>query len=415
MPSSRKAAFEILSQWKKSPSHVFAEPLLAEYNKNTFLSAKDAGLVKALVLGVLQTKSVLNYWIDEWATGKVSASTRTLLQIGLYQILYLRIPDHAAVNETVALSEKRSVTKFANAILRRATREKSQVLRRTEELPLHIRYSLPSFIISRWNKHFGACITKRICALANQPAPLTMRLNALNAGDQIAIPEDASPMPAEHRFLRIKSIPHDILNAGQGYIQDPSTALACDLLSPSPGENVLDACAAPGGKSCLLAEHMNNQGILIACDSSQPRLATLTENLHRQNVTIASTCRIDWTQLTPSIIKESFPHPFDKILVDVPCSNTGVIRRRHDVRWRLTPESFDTMAMLQEKILLNVFHLLRPGGYLVYSTCSIEPEENERLVARALKNLPKHSLLRDHTLLPTQDHDGAYAALIARH
>ncbi|MEM7147650.1 MAG: 16S rRNA (cytosine(967)-C(5))-methyltransferase RsmB [Verrucomicrobiota bacterium] len=414
MPSTRHAAFQILSRWERSPGHVYAEALIAEHFEQHSHSTQDAALIKTMVLGVLQSRSILDHWIDQWSKGKVSNNTRRLLRIGLYQVLFMRVPDHAAVNETVALSRNRSETKFVNAILRRATREKDSALAAQESLPAHIRFSLPEFIIKRWTSNFGSKTTVDIGQVINSPAPLFMRLNKLKPDATTHLPEDASPSLTDDRFYRLESLPSKFLDDGYGYIQDPSTAMACDLLAPAPNDKILDACAAPGGKTCLLAEKMDNSGSIIAGDSSESRLNTLAANIHRLGVTNTATCLVDWTKLAPSDVNKSFPHQFDKILVDAPCSNTGVLRRRHDARWRISPESIEAITRIQSVVLTNILPLLRAGGHLVYSTCSIEPEENQDLVQELLTNHQNLALVRENTLLPTPEHDGAYAALIVR-
>jgi len=190
-------------------------------------------------------------------------------------------------------------------------------------------------------------------------------------------------------------------------VQDPSTLMAVELLAPKPGEAVLDACAAPGGKTSYIAELMHNEGQIAACDSSRPRLERLRENLHRLGVANAATQRVDWLTQAGPFEKESF----DRILVDAPCSNTGVIRRRVDVRWRLTPADFEQMPQRQRRIMEAVIPLLKPGGTLVYSTCSLEPEEDELLAQGIARDFPQLTLAEMSRREPHRDRtDGAFAA-----
>jgi 16S rRNA (cytosine967-C5)-methyltransferase len=212
-------------------------------------------------------------------------------------------------------------------------------------------------------------------------------------------------------FVRLASIPHDSLAAGDIYIQDPSTAAACELLSPQRGEMVLDACAAPGGKTAHLAELMGNQGSILACDRDAGRVMTLRENLDRLGVTIARTIRHDWIKAQPPVHEEMF----DRILVDAPCTNTGVMRRRVDLRWRLNPRDFSQMPAEQGAILRATIPRLKAGGTLVYSTCSIEPEENEEVVRAIVTEFPDLRLIEQRSILPFRDgFDGAYAAVLRR-
>ncbi|MBA3650359.1 MAG: methyltransferase domain-containing protein, partial [Chthoniobacterales bacterium] len=174
---------------------------------------------------------------------------------------------------------------------------------------------------------------------------------------------------------------------------------------------VLDACAAPGGKAACLAEMMQNQGTLIAADQDETRLRRLRDNFERLGVVQARTVRCDWTDPESVQAANFAPESFDKILLDVPCTNTGVMRRRVDVRWRLRPEDFARMPRQQGAILEAVAPLLRPGGALVYSTCSLEPEENEQLIAAFLRARPEFRLTKSAQTLPFRDTvDGAFAA-----
>ena len=194
-------------------------------------------------------------------------------------------------------------------------------------------------------------------------------------------------------------------------MQDPSTLLACDLLAPQPGETVLDACAAPGGKTTYLAQFMRNEGRIVACDLYESRVARLRENLQRLGITCARAVQHDCMQAGGPLEVGSF----DRILVDAPCSNTGVIRRRVDVRWRLTEEDFIRMPAQQLALLRRTATLLKPGGTLVYSTCSLEPEENDQVVERVSKEIPTLRFVESRRSLPFTDGvDGAFTAKFIR-
>jgi len=208
-------------------------------------------------------------------------------------------------------------------------------------------------------------------------------------------------------MVRTRQVPFLWIAKGLCYVQDPSTLMACELLSPQPGETVLDACAAPGGKTSYLAEMMQNKGRIAACDSSRPRLERLRDNLHRLGVSIAEQQRVDWLS-RPLPFEEA---TFDKILLDAPCSNTGVIRRRVDVRWRLRPLDFEEMPRKQRRIFDSVLPLLKRGGTIVYSTCSLEPEENELFAKRVAEEIPGITLVETKRCNPCETGtDGAFAA-----
>ena len=213
-------------------------------------------------------------------------------------------------------------------------------------------------------------------------------------------------------FIICDHLPREDLSVGRVYMQDPSTALAPRLLDPQPGQRVLDACAAPGGKTALLAQLMDNTGQIIACDVAPGRLRRLEGNLHRLHVTNAHIEQHDWADpQIPAFAEEGF----DRILLDVPCSNTGVMRRRVDVRWRLTPGDITAQVHTQTQLLKNCLRVLKPGGILVYSTCSIEPAENEQLVGAVLASTPGYEIVKVHHSFPPDDQmDGAFATAIRR-
>jgi 16S rRNA (cytosine967-C5)-methyltransferase len=279
-----------------------------------------------------------------------------------------------------------------------------------------VRTSHPQFLIDRWTKNFGAESTVALCECNNKPAVIYARINQLKISIEDFLMEHSSAerWAQPPGFVRLSDIPYDALYRGHCYIQDPSTAAACLLLDAQPGEKVLDACAAPGGKTGYLAGMMKNRGELIACDRDAARIRTLQDNLERLDVTVARFIEHDWTSgATPSEI--SAGSEFDRILVDAPCSNTGVMRRRVDLRWRLKAGDFSRMREEQLRILRATVPLLKVGGALVYSTCSIEPEENEEVVKVIAQEFPFLKLAGDVSVLPFRDgFDGAYAAKLIR-
>ena len=248
----------------------------------------------------------------------------------------------------------------------------------------------------------------------NRPAPLYARVNRLKISPEQICLHSSSRQPiccpnASNFIVMAIPLTRRRLASGDCYIQDPSTVMACDLLDPKPGDKILDACAAPGGKTGYLAEKMANHGALLACDRDRGRIERLRGNLSRLDIQIAQVVEHDWTKPSiPAAIRSSAR--FDRILVDAPCSNTGVMRRRVDVRWRLRLTDFRSMQQQQLAILKNVTRLLKPDGVLVYSTCSIEPEENEQ-VARQISKTAGLRADPETQLLPFRDHfDGAFAA-----
>jgi 16S rRNA (cytosine967-C5)-methyltransferase len=401
--SARKLALAALIEWRQG--RRFADAILQQLLARSALGASDRSFATELFYGVLRNLTLLDFWIGQLRSAPVDDASRDLLRLGLYQLFILRTPGHAAVFETVALASARRRS-LVNGVLRSAQRRFTDLDAAASAAPLSIRTSHPDFLIERWTSLFGDEATTTLCAWDNEPAPIYARINELRPPPE----QLGERVPAAPGFVQLARIPSGALARGECYIQDPSTRVACELLAPQPGETVLDACAAPGGKSALLAQLMRNHGTLVACDRDAERVRTLDENLQRLGVSIARIVQHDWRVGTLADASS-----FDRILIDAPCTNTGVMRRRVDVRWRLQPADFQRMQAEQLTIVAAVLPLLKIGGTLVYSTCSIEPEENERVVERVLQEFPFVQLDEQRSVLPFRDgFDGAFAAKLSR-
>lgn len=400
---------EALRRWEQGPH--FADDVLHQLLASKGLSTLDRAFLTDTFYGILRNLSLLDFLIGQLREGKIDATTRRILRLGLYQVFLMRVPSHAAVNETVSLAGKSRA--LVNAVLRRAVREHAAMIESIERSEPHVRFSHPMFLVERWARQFGQEHVMELCRWNNTPAEVYVRTNTLRVttGELLRATDEAELCEAHPLSLKVAKIPLQWILKGLCYVQDPSTLLACDLLDAQPGERVLDACAAPGGKSSYIAQQMKNTGLLLATDSAPVRLKPLTQNLQRLGVTNTSVQQHDWT--TPKSTLEG--GSFDRILVDAPCSNTGVIRRRVDVRWRLTPEDFERMQEKQLQILRNVAPMLRKGGTLVYSTCSLDAEENQQVVARVAHEIPELQFVEEQQALPFRDKtDGAYAAKFTR-
>ncbi len=402
----RQAAVSALRAWAKG--HDYAETLIDRHAQRRKLSSSDRGLLQAILFGVLRNRRLLDHWIGELRIGKLDPETRDILRVGLCQILILNLPDHAAVNETVEAG-KASVRSLINAVLRRATVSRKRLLEDAGDLPKPVAWSHPDWLYKRWRQAFGTHDAIALMEWDNQPAETYFRLNPLSA-----TPEEIPGTAVEGApgFYKLTGpLPSALLAAGCVYIQDPATRHAVDLLDPQPGESVLDACAAPGGKAFLIAAAQGSGKSLICTDANEKRLPRLRDNLARLHAEPAALEVHDWTQPAP----EKWLGHFDAILLDVPCSNTGVIRRRVDVRWRLQAPAIAAIAITQRQILENAAACLKPGGRIVYSTCSIEVAENDELVQAFLTDHPDFELEESRTALPFRDGtDGAYAARLRR-
>lgn len=409
LANPRAACVQALREWEESDR--FADEILHEALTAHQFSTVDRAFVTETFYGILRNLSLIDFLITRLREDNLDPFTRQVVRLGIYQIFRMRVPHHAAVNETVNLAGR--ARSLVNALLRRSIREQEQLNRQLEGAAPAILFSHPDHLIERWEKNFGEEAMRALCQWNNAPAEVFVRANLLKvtAGELLRTAPDAEPFESHPLVLRVKQIPLRWIMFGLCYVQDPSTLLACELLAPKPGERVLDACAAPGGKTSYLAQLMHNSGEIVACDASAKRLLRLAENLKRLSVANVKIERVDWLG-TPSPFA---PESFDRILLDAPCSNTGVIRRRVDVRWRLTPEDFEAMPDRQYAILKQLVPLLKKGGTIVYSSCSLEPEENEKLVERVCASFPDLRLVESKQSLPFRDHmDGAFAAKFVR-
>jgi len=438
----REIAVRILRRYAEGADYL--DDLLEMELRRGALAPADRGLVQELAFGVVRWQATLDWLIAQKTAYRPQKPVlQILLRLGLYQLFWLeRIPDHAAVHETVEMARRlgfNSQAGFLNALLRGYLREREQTEAKLEELRLHhpaLGYSHPDWLVKRWQQRWGEENTRRLLEWNNTPPVTFARLNTLkadaaslaqqwqNEGVQF-VPRQWDWTGADEVF-ELKSHPPlaSLASFQQGlfYIQDPSTLLAVQTLGPQPGESLLDICAAPGGKTTLIAQQIQNQGHILAQDISPTRLDLVRQNCDRLGVTCVQTSllagmaqergpspgqprRPDQTAPGPSA------PPFDRVLVDAPCSNTGVMRRRVDLRWRVRPEELERLRRMQLELLQRAAMQVKAGGTIVYSTCSLEPEENRQVVDEFLAAHPGFRLTQERTLLPfVEGVDGAYLA-----
>ena len=411
--SARRIALNALRRWRKQTR--FADSIISELLAKAEVTESDRAFAFELFYGVLRNLTLLDFWIACLRVSKIDVDLRDVVRLGLYQLFLLNIAQHAAVHETVELVPQRQRS-VVNGMLRAATRRESELLARADAEPLFVRTSHPQFLVERWQRYFGAQHAEELCKWNNLPAPIYARINQLKIDRKefLRLYPHSRPLTPNSGFVEFDVFPADAVRQGHCYIQDPSTAIACQILNPQPGEKVLDACAAPGGKTGYIAQLMENRGTIVACDRDPERLQILKENTARLGVGAVQIFAHNWTRgHVPAEIASIAP--FDRILLDAPCSNTGVMRRRVDVRWRLQPADFARMQRLQLDIVRALIPLLAPKGALVYSTCSLEPEENKQVVQQALTSASILRFAEEKSSRPFRDgFDGAFAAKFVR-
>jgi 16S rRNA (cytosine967-C5)-methyltransferase len=419
----RQIAARILGQ--RRVNSLFVEDLLEIALANAPLSSADRGLCQEIVYGVVRWQATLDWLIARKTNDRAQKSAlQNLLRLGLYQIFWLdRIPDHAAVHETVELAKQNGFgpqAGFVNAVLRGYLREAAETKQLLAGLKISqpaLGWSHPEWLVEKWQKQFGDEHIRQLLEWNNTPPKSFARVNTLKT-DAGRLVEKWREENVDYDFVRrdwleenlifeLKSHPplYSLVSFCDGwfYIQDPSTLFAGCKLGAQPGETILDLCAAPGGKTTFIAQLMNNQGKIAACDISDDRLKLVQENCVRLGISCVETILSSTFNLQPST--------FNRILVDAPCSNTGVMRRRVDLRWRISPEEISRLQQTQLDLLKLAATKLKPGGILVYSTCSLEPEENSEVVEEFMHEHKNFKREAERQLLPFADNvDGAYVA-----
>jgi len=426
--SSRRTAIRVLARWLRS--NDFPDRIIPD--------CPDRGFVMDLVYGAVRQRRAIEWMLARHVDKMPAGETLAALLAGACQLFFMpSVPDYAAVDATVEAAKQASKRSagFVNAVLRTLLRNREALTAELASQPLAVRLSHPDALVTRWLDFFGEKETTALCEWNNRPAETVVSLlphsgltaaawmerlaatpdgNGLNARPHPAAPDTAVTLP--HGAPRIETLPG--FTEGWFVVQDPATRAAVDLLDVRPGQRILDACAAPGGKTLQIASRLlaatrgaPPPGELVAMDLHQDRLVFLQENLARAGMAWVRAIQGDASALTP----EAAGGLFDRVLLDAPCANTGVLRRRPDARWRFTAHRLQTLVHTQRTLLANAIRLLAPGGILVYSTCSLEPEENQRQMERLCLASSGLRLLGAETRHPVrQGTDGAYAVALQR-
>ncbi|QDU07586.1 16S rRNA (cytosine(967)-C(5))-methyltransferase RsmB [Gimesia aquarii] len=445
--SARELAFFLLEEYRTRDQ--FVSDSLHRWDHRIELSSQDRRLAMEISIGVIRRQLTLDTLIEHQLTRpreKVEPSLWTLLQIGVYQLVMLdQIPDHAAVSETVELAGKLKRVrwkKMVNAILRSMSRqliEEIAITPQANAIPLSYEryrcfasdyfddpetnfsryvsraFSFPETLVSDWFTRYGVDQTLQIAQWFNQRNKLYLRVNLLKTNRESLLAEllDSgiqASLGKEPQSIRLdQAVPLESLvgfDSGKFTIQDESAIAAGNLLNPQPDETVLDLCAAPGTKTTHLAELMQNQGAIIATDVGEDRLDNIKQNTSRLGLNIVQ----------PRLIKlyeTDLPGaPFDAILVDAPCSNSGVLGKRPEARWRIDDSSINELVEIQRHLVRLALDHLKSRGRLVYSTCSFDPRENEELLKSVLNDYPGRAIVQENIHLPGSPSDGGYQGLV---
>jgi len=418
--NSREVAAEIIYHWLESES--FPDRQLAEVKD-------DRAFVTELVYGVVRRKLALEYIEQKYVNRRPETFILAVLHIGVYQLCFMdNVEEFAAVHETVEAVKSRRhkdairAAGMVNAVLRNVQEEKAAILKNLEKQSDEIRFSHPESLINRWVKQYGERDTRQLLEWNNQPSETILRVEParIAPADFIKALAAAGIDAQKHSFQSLATfliLPRGVAvpnvpgyKEGWFTVQDPATSVSVELLDPRPGESVLDACAAPGGKTAMMAGMMEGKGELTAMDVHDDRLDTLADTIKRTGWDFVKILKGDAAKGFPQKDKQ-----FDAILLDVPCLNTGVLRRRVDARWRFTRDRIEMIKKTQRQILNAMSKHVKPGGRMVYSTCSLEVEENEEMVNSWVRAQKEFRLVKAKRLFPPKSGtDGAYAALLVR-
>lgn len=415
---ARTIAYKILT--KIDTDQAYSNLSLNREIHHAGLEARDRGLATELVYGVLRMRGHLDYIIDQFSNRPVrelDPGVRNLLRLGVYQLRFTdKIPARAAVHTTVEIAKEdyhQGITKFINGVLRNIDRGLQDVQFPDQAKDpvgyISTYYSHPQWLVERWIKRFGVEETIELCEANNLVPDLTVRVNTLKV-DPATLADDLFekhgldvfllPYPYEGLLLENATgfAALDQFQDGLFTVQGQASMIVAHALQVEPGMKVVDLCAAPGGKTTHLAALMENQGEILAIDIHPHKIALIAENCQRLGVTIVKTCCADASSL------ELEEGQFDRVLLDAPCSGLGLLAQKPEIRWMKSPEEIKELVQLQRRLLTKGFSWLKSGGILVYSTCTMTEEENQEMVAEALK-IDGVELLDLRSLLPAEERE----------
>lgn len=409
----RGTAVKILNRIERSDAYL--DRLVDAEMRSTEMNELDKSLMNEIVTGVIRWRAKVDWVLTGFFHGnftKAETNVRNALRVALYQVLFLdRVPHSAAVNESVEFIKRlrgQKVADLVNAVLRNILRNLENI-RYPDPQDDKIQYlsvveSHPHWLVKRWVDRFGFDEARRLLAANNQRPDLTLRVNRLKIDFNYFLSrlEELQVQFTRSTFLdffvRVKHMAgigaSEMFRQGFFVVQDESAGLVVKLLDPQPGDRVLDLCAAPGGKTTFIGELMKNIGELVAVDRYETRLNLVKNACQRLGVANAHFITADAAELQTASA--------DKVLVDAPCSALGVLSKKPDAKWKREPEDIDHLTRIQDAILANAASLVKPGGVLLYSTCTTEPEENIAIVKSFLERHPEFSIENASQFVPPE-------------
>lgn len=417
MDPIRKTIFDVLLaiEREKAYSNLTLNRFIGERNID------NAAFVREMVYGVSENKIFLDYCLDKLIPSgikKVKVKEIVILRMGLYQIMFMdSVPIYAAVNESVNLAKNicRGREGFINGVLRGYLRNKEQIKlpSKTENFIdyLSVKYSFPKWIINMWRRQFGEEILEELLAASNDRPPLSIRINTMKT-DRKSVKKlltEKGFEVAEGRFSdrTLQVVGSGVLETeeyreGLFSVQDEASTLTADMLCPEEGDTVIDVCAAPGGKTAAIAERMNNKGNVIACDIYDHKLNIIKNQAERLDIEIISTRLLDGMQGAGELDGKA-----DRVIVDAPCSGLGVIRRKPEIKYKEAAD-LHQLVHTQKEILKRSAQYVKTGGIMIYSTCTVNKEENENQTENFLREHGEFNLIEQRQFLPTEGIDGFF-------
>jgi len=392
----REVALKVL--YETNHKGKYANISLKRHLRLHSFNERDIHLITKLVYGTLEKQITIDWVVKKFTdTNDTNPWIKNILRMGCYQIIFLeKIPDSAACNESVKLCKAigyPGLSGFINAVLRKVARKKHELgiesINGDDPLSLSLRHSYPEWLVGKWIEDFGIDYTRKIITLAEQDDYTSIRVNTLKTdADKLKKSLEDSGIHVSSglymkdalKIMKAGDIErHQFYKDGLFTVQDESSMLVVKILDPHPGDVVLDACAAPGGKSTYISEKMANMGQVFAWDIHEQRVGMITKNAARMGSSIIYPAKQDACDII-----EEYNDRFDRVLADVPCSGLGVSHKKPDIKLKIEPEGINSMLEVQWRVLSNVANYVKTGGVLVYSTCTINADENQRMVAKFL-------------------------------